>query len=239
MAGAVSLAAAVLGGGLAGAWAAPLCRALRAARPPVQGGALGDAMGAGLSLGWLGGFRTLTADLCWLRVQDRWERRDYAGTLASLRIVTAIDPGPLLFWLEGARMIAYDVPTWTAATGVAAHPTHGQARLALAWLDRALVFHPGSAPLFIERALIELHALHDPAGAADDFGRAAARPDAPPYAVRLQAEMLRRLGRGEEALARLRIACARLPPGSEDRELILLGIRRLEADRKEAAAARH
>jgi hypothetical protein len=157
----------------------------------------------------LGGFRSLVADMAWLRANVLWERRDMIHLESTLRLVTAVDPRPLLFWLNGARMIAYDFPAWRiAGRGGEALPAAvqdtiraEQARRALAWLDRGEAFHPHSPALLIERANISLYGGRDLAAAADWCRQAAEIPGAPAYAARLHAELLRRLGRRAEALA--------------------------------------
>jgi hypothetical protein len=132
------------------------------------------------------------------------------GTSTLLRLVTALDPRPVYFWLNGARIIAYDMAAWriAAAGGFEALPAslrdhldREQARLALQRLEDARRFHPANAELWVERASIELNRLHDPAAAAESYRRAWAQPNAPYYAGRLHAEMLRRAGRKADALA--------------------------------------
>jgi len=245
--------AAVVGGlALAGGalhWIeSPLWTAMRAEQPALRLDAAGAAAGQGLTLGVLGGFRAIAADFTWLRVYVIWETRDLPATETLLRLVTALDPRPLYFWLNGARIVAYDMTAWriAAAGGYDAVPVAlqerigvEQARLALRRLDEAMAFHPASAELWIERANLELNRLHDTAAAAASYRRAAEQPGAPYYAARLHAELLRRFGRKAEALAWLVKLHPRLPRNDEAAcaDLVLERIRQLERELRVAPEA--
>jgi hypothetical protein len=220
---------------------APLWAALRAEQPALRLATAGAVAGQGLTLGVLGGFRAIAADFCWVRVFVIWEQRDLPATETLLRLVTALDPRPVYFWLNGARVVAYDMTAWriAAAGGYDAVPAAEQerwsvqqARLALRRLDEAMTFHPTSADLWIERGSIELNRLHDPLAAAESYRRAWEQPGAPYYAARLHAEMLRRAGRKAEALAWLVRLHPQLPPKNEaaGADLVLGRIRDLERE---------
>lgn len=170
------------------------------------------------SLGILAGFRGLAADVAWLRGYLAWEQHDAMKTEVALQLATALDGRPLCFWINGARIIAYDMPAWEQAAGehpVVSSPVEQRmidekyARRALAYLETATRRHPRRAVLLIERANIELGRLHDPLAAAESYRRASELPDAPFYAARLHAELLHRAGHASEALAWLK----RLYPG--------------------------
>ncbi|MEO5958696.1 MAG: hypothetical protein ABIZ49_07620 [Opitutaceae bacterium] len=190
--------------------AAPVWAAMRAKEPALKLDTTTAAAAQGATLALLGGFRALVADAGWLQVYASWEKRDLAATEASIRLVTAVDPRPVYFWLNGARMIAYDFPVWRieAAGGYEAVTEERQWQIsreqgarALAQLEQARQFHPASVDLWIERANIELNRLRDVAAAAESYRHAAEQPHAPYYVARLHAEMLRRMGRNREALA--------------------------------------
>ena len=241
------LTAAVIAGGLVLAHGAlrpveaPLWTALRAEQPALRLATAGAMMGQGLTLGVLGGFRAIAADFTWVRVFVIWEQRDLPATETLLRLVTAIDPRPVYFWLNGARVVAYDMTAWriAAAGGYDAVSkaeqeklSGQQARLALRRLDEAMAFHPANAELWIERGSIELNRLHDPLAAAESYRRAWAVPGAPYYAARLHAEMLRRAGRKADALAWLVQLHPQLPPKDEaaGADVVLGRIRDLEQE---------
>ena len=237
----------VIVGGLAAAGAVlrpvemPLWSEMRAAQPVLRLDSRVTAAGQGVMLGVLGGFRTLAADLVWIDVHENCVARDLPSTEALLQLVTVIDPRPEYFWLNGARIIAYDMPGWKimAAGGYDRVPRAVQARIvreqavrALGRLDEAMKFHPSSAALWIERANLQLNRLGDTAGAAASYRRAWEQPNAPYYAARLHAELLRRLGDKEAALAWLVQLHPQLPVDDEAAAagLVLARIQTLERE---------
>lgn len=242
--------------GLAGAGAilrgieAPLWKALRTEQPALRLDSLGSAAGQGVTLGLLGGFRAIVADFTWIRLHAIWEQRDLPATEAMLRLVSAIDPRPLYFWLNGARIIAFDMSAWRieGAGGYEAVPKDQQerigaeqSRIAIRRLDEAMKYHPGNATLWIERANIELNRLHDTAAAAASYRRAWEQPGAPFYAARLHAELLRRIGRKPEALAWLVRLHPQLPADDEGAaaDVVLGRIRDLERELDVPESARY
>jgi len=216
----------------------PVWSAMRAREPALRLASSATAAGQGTTLAVLGGFRALVADFVWLRLWTNWERRDLPGTDTLAHLVSAIDPRPAYFWLNGARILAHDLTAWRigAAGGYDVVPeseqlriSHEQARRALRHLEAAMQFHPASPDLWIERANIELTKLGDTAAAAESYRRAAELPGAPYYAARLHAEMLRRIGRNAEALEWLKQLHPTLPPGEDAGADVVLGrIRDLE-----------
>lgn len=220
---------------------APLWRTLRAEQPALRLDSAGAAAGQGVTLGLLGGFRAIVADFTWIRLHAIWEQRDLPATETMLRLVTAIDPRPLYFWLNGARIVAFDMTAWRieSAGGYDAVPAARQeviaaeqSRLAIRRLEEAMKFHPDNTTIWIERANIELNKLRDTAAAAESYRRAWATPGAPYYTARLHGELLRRLGRKEEALAWLVKLHPQLPPDDEGAaaEVVLGRIRDLERE---------
>src|SRR5438105_14773400 len=71
--------------------------------------------GSGGTLAMLGGMRHVLAGGFWLRANLAWERHDEAEVVALLHLTVAADERPMHFWLNGARMIAYDLPEWSSA----------------------------------------------------------------------------------------------------------------------------
>ncbi|MEN9402268.1 MAG: hypothetical protein RL091_971 [Verrucomicrobiota bacterium] len=171
--------------------------------------------GSGGSLAVLGGMRSAVASGFWLRANLAWESRDAAETTALLYLTVAADERPLSFWLNGARMLAYDLPEWRIEPG---SPAAWQERIrtehaavALAFLHRGEEWR-GPAPEFtMEMATIRLRVLGDQEGAARLYRQAAEQPGAPYYAARIHGELLRGLGRPAEALAWLRQILPGLP----------------------------
>lgn len=226
-------------GAVLGRIAEPAWAAFRNRQPELKLESAGRAAGHGVMLALLGGFRTLVADAIWIRMYALWERRDMAATDTFIRLTTAIDPRPIHFWLNGARIIAYDIPVWRieAAGGFNAVPeavqtrtNHEQARVALSHLDAAMEHHPANPDLWVERANIQLNRLGDIAAAAQSYRRAWEQPGGPYYAARLHAELLRRSGRLAEALEWLVKLHPMLPPNEEGAgsDVVLSRIRELE-----------
>jgi len=147
----------------------------------------------------LGGFRALAADLVWLQAYRAWEARDEAALGRHLQRVGEIDPRPLAFWLNGARMLAYDVTAWRLAadTGWQALPLENensqmirdqQMAAALSQLDRARAHH-ATAAIEIEEALIRMQVSRDLPEAIAAMRRAEAAPDAPDYVASVRREL--------------------------------------------------
>lgn len=235
----VVIAGLALTGALLGRLVDPAWQAMRAREPALQLDS-SLAAGRGVTLALLGGFRGLAADAVWLRMYALWETHDLPGTETLVRLVTGLDPRPVYFWLNGARILAYDLTAWRiAAAGgyeALAEPARDrisreQAALALRHLDVAMKFHPVNPDLWIERANIELTRMNDVAAAAESYRRASELPGAPFYTARLHAEMLRRLGRKAEALAWLIQVHPRQPAReTEDGDVVLERIRQLERE---------
>jgi tetratricopeptide (TPR) repeat protein len=185
-----------------------------------------------------GGMRALIADGLWLKVYAAWADRDPARTEALIHWVTLVDDRPTHFWVNGARIIAYDVPEWRlAGTNGGPVPSEVRKRVieeqaceALDYLAEARIHHPESGAIWVEMGNIHLYRRKDLALAADCYRRAAESRDVPYYAARIHAELLRRLGRDQEAYDWL---CRLHPtlPGDDEAampDLVLRRIRDLE-----------
>lgn len=191
----------------------PLERTLAPAGPdPGQVAALA---GRGGVLAVLGGLRSVVAGGCWLRANLAWERRDAAATAEMIALTVAADERPAYFWLNGARMLAYDLPEWRLEAGAPAavrqRAAADGARQALRLLAQGRRWHAADPAFFIEMGNIRLRRLGDGEGAARCYRLAAEQPGAPYYAARIHGELLRELGRPAEALAWLRRVAASLP----------------------------
>ena len=166
------------------------------------------AMGQGLLIGLLGGFRNVLADFLWLRTHGYWEAKDRARTEALIKVTAAVDPEPLFFWINGARILGYDLPRWQIREqgGAEGPPLAIQKRIRNAYALRSLEFlgqgrkfHPTVTALPIEQAMIYVHLLDNDEAAAQLFREAALMKGAPFFAGRICAELLRRSGHIAEA----------------------------------------
>ncbi|TAG27179.1 MAG: hypothetical protein EAZ36_07185 [Verrucomicrobia bacterium] len=219
----------------------PAWESIRARQPELRLASLKDALGQGITVGLLGGFRTIVADFFWIRTNIVWERYDLPATQTSIKLVTAIDPRPIFFWLNGSRMIAYDMPNWRVdqAGGFDAVPEsvkrrfeEEQSSVAIAYLETAREFHPKNPLLTLEIANIHLNRLKDVEMAARYYLEASRYPGAPHYAARIYGELLRRLGRPAEAYAFLKELHPTLAENgfSAMPETVLMRIRELETE---------
>ncbi|BET67655.1 hypothetical protein ASA1KI_25730 [Opitutales bacterium ASA1] len=229
-------------GNLAGWIVEPTWRRISAQLSYWDLGETKDAAGQGAVLAILGGFRAVAADFVWLANNLAWERRDLARTTRLIRLTSVVDPRPLVFWINGARMLGYDMPVWrieaSGHSGGVRSVLPEQvvaierefALLALEHLERARVYHPEEPLLLIESANLHLRKLRDVRTAGDLYRRAAEMPGAPGYAARIHGELLKQQGRTGEALAWLREVHRGLDPADPlDLADVVLGrIRELE-----------
>lgn len=198
----------------------PAWQVVRSKQPALKLDSLQGALGQGVTVGLLGGFRAIVADFFWIKTNAVWEDNDLPSTQTFIKLVTAIDPRPLYFWQNGARMIAYDMPNWriTEEGGYDKVPQSRQRQIdeeqsgvALKYLREAFGHHPDAALLHVEIANVYLNRLKDSASAAEAYRLAAQQPNAPFYAARIHAELLRRLGRNAEAYDWLKNLYPKLP----------------------------
>jgi len=199
---------------------APAWKAVKLGQPEMNLDALEGTLGQGLIISVLGGFRAILADFLWIRTNTIWKRKDRAKLDSMVRLVTTLDPRPDFFWINGSRMIAYDVPNWRIREegGYSNVPEERQQAIdleqsaqAFDLLDQALDFHPGNAKLFLEKAQIYLNRLKDDAKAAKWFLEASQQDDAPYFAARIHAELLRKQGLNVEAYNFLKNLHTELP----------------------------
>jgi len=186
-----------------------------------------------------GGLAVVAADAVWIWGQDRWEHRDEAGTRKAIRLATHLAPESLYFWINGARIIAYDLPTWPREQ--AGWAARVYARESLVLLAEVEGRHGKSPYYWIERGSIALNAAQDYAAAAEWFREASTKEHAPFFAARLHGELLERLGRTGEAYRWWRDLHPTLPATDIEAQadLVLLRIRRLEAELRVSMVERY
>jgi tetratricopeptide (TPR) repeat protein len=219
---------------------APAWEAVRAKQPALRLDSLKDALGQGVTVGLLGGFRATVADFFWIKTNAVWETNNRPSTTKYIQLVTAIDPRPLYFWTNGSRMIAYDMPNWRIdeAGGWEAVSElrkrrfeEEQSAMAIKYLEGALGFHPNEPLLILEIGNIYANRLKDIETAARYYLEASKHPDAPYYAARIYAEwVFRRLDRPAEAYEFLKKLYPTLPKDDDMAQApVVLGrIRELE-----------
>lgn len=202
----------------------PAWQFVRGKQPALKLDSLQGALGQGVTVGLLGGFRAIVADFFWIKTNSVWEDTDLPATQTFIKLVTAIDPRPLYFWQNGSRMIAYDMPNWriTEEGGYDKVPQARQRKIdeeqsgvALRYLHEAFGHHPDSALLYVEIANVYLNRLKDNASAAEAYRRASEQPNAPFFAARIYAELLRKMGRNAEAYDWLKKLYPTLPKAAD------------------------
>ena len=220
---------------------APAWQAVQSRQVELNLEGVDAALGQGLVVGVLGGFRTIVADFLWLQLNHHWEQRERVKVDALARLVTTLDPRPEFFWINAARITAYDVPNWRIREegGYQAVPEarqraldREQAEQAFVLLARALEFHPHNPKIYLEYAQIYLNRLQDDAQAAAWFLRASQQPDAPYFAARIHAELLRKMDQPRAAYVFLKGLYLRLPNDDPyaQKDIVLERIRELEAE---------
>lgn len=217
----------------------PVWQQVKATQPELNLSEIEGALGQGLVLGLFGGFRTIIADFLFIRANTYWEKRDRPNTETLLNLVTAVDPHPMFFWLNGARMMAYDMPAWEVRErggfgnipeSVKQRIFADYAQLGLNYIDKAARFHPNDYRIPLEKAQIHVNRLEDPEGAARYYKEVTGMDNAPFFANRIYAEMLKRAGRNQEAYDYLRTLYPTLPEDNPmaARDVVLDRMRELE-----------
>jgi hypothetical protein len=170
-----------------------LLDAIRPSSAVAAAGMRARPWGAEAFVSLLGGYREVAANLAWIRAQVAAERVDPASVVRSLQAAVGLAPNRVHFRVHGARLLAYDL--------AAAVPGRSEElrRAARAWLRRAEEELPDRPEIPVEAGLLALREGGAPDEAIGAFGRAARSSLAPEYAGRIEAELLGRAGRWEEA----------------------------------------
>jgi|SRR5690625_2473372 len=215
---------------------------LRENEPALDLASLEGALGQGITVGLLGGFRAVVANFMWLRTNAFWEKDDLPNTQTMINLVTTVDPRPLYFWQNGSRMIALDMsvwrvrevnPDWDAVPETVIHRIDDeQGKVAIDYLKRGLSFHPDEPKLYIEIANFYQRKRRDLEMAAEYYRKASLAEGAPAYAARIYAEVLRKMERYQDAYDWLKELYATLDPynPSDRAGVVLERIRELESE---------
>ncbi len=165
----------------------------------------------------LGDFRGLAADLMWVKVYREWSQRDVQAMRGTLDLTVKLDPMTAVFWLNGARMLAYDVTAWrlneleTEDGASFSRVKQEQLSEALGFLNRGRQSLPEAWELDVEAAIMRMNLTQDWAGALAILESLELREGVPYYIGRIRAEILLKLDRKAEALTWLRKFESTLP----------------------------
>lgn len=173
-------------------------KAVRPCIPEIGRKELEPTLGQGVLLGIIGGFRTVIADLTWIRSYTLWERHDRPGCEALMRAACALDPHSRYFWENTGYAIGYDLAHWEISHrgGYAKVPKETQERLFRAFarrgldvLDDGLRYSKSRLPLLVCAGQLADIKLKDSALASRYYHEAAILPYAPWYAARIAAHL--------------------------------------------------
>ncbi len=172
--------------------------------------ALKAALGKGVLFGVLGGYRSLLSDFVWIKSFLEWEKKDASACVASMELATSIDPYMITFWTQGAAIMAYDIPHWKyqklppklrEPSALAAFKKKG-AKMAYAYLDKALKIFPNDRELLTEKGQIAMDCGDDYPLAEECYDKLVATfsSDPPIYVRRTYAHILYRNGKFQKSL---------------------------------------
>ena len=129
----------------------------------------------------LGGFRTVAADLLWLRMERTWDTGNWWALLPLLDAVTQLDPHFVLAWKVYGWHCAYNMH---AEAETVVDKRYWLAR-GLEILERAVEANPKSWEMVFELGWTYYDRAHEPYRASAYFQRAAELPGAASYAIRM------------------------------------------------------
>jgi hypothetical protein len=159
----------------------------------------------------LSGFRSLVADVLFIRAHVAWEQTEWGRLLLLLRQATTLQPRSVLFWDMAAWHMA-----WNASVAALNDPTQPRQALRIKaqreyfalgkdFLERGIQNNPEKPQLYESLARLYKDKYNDHARASEYFAKAAALPGAPSYDQRFAAyELSYSEGREREAYAELR-----------------------------------
>ncbi len=154
----------------------------------------------------LSGFRSLIADLLYIKTYMAWEQTDWVRVLLYSRQVTTLQPRSILFWDTAAWHMA-----WNASAAALRDPKQPKIALRLKaqreylelgknFLERGIEKNPDHPQLYEAMARLYRDKYNDHEHAAEFFEKAAAFSEAPGYVKRFAAyELAQCRGREEEA----------------------------------------
>jgi hypothetical protein len=145
---------------------------------PVSGLELGPTPAVIASLG---GFRTVAADLLWMRMERVWDSGNWFALLPLLDAVTQLDPYFVLAWKVYGWHCAYNL---NAESETLVDRKYWLNR-GLDILERAVEVNPNSWEMVFELGWTYYDRAHEPYRAAEYIRRAEKLPGAPAYVTRM------------------------------------------------------
>ena len=142
------------------------------------------------------GLRRVAAGWFWVGARRAWEREDARELRRALAWTLALRPEQLGYWIEGARMLAFDVPHWSGGDALQRRRALEEA---LRFLADAETVHPMAGVIPLEIGWLRGWELGDLEGAERALARAARLGPSARQAERLRARVLERLDRSNGA----------------------------------------
>ena len=158
----------------------------------------------------LSGFRSIVADLLWIKAHTEWEKTEWGRMALLFNTVCTLQPRNLMFWEMSAWHMA-----WNASLAALQDPRQPSMKLRLKaqreyfdlgrdFLVRGIENNPDRYKLYEQLAYLEKEKYGDHAAAAEMYAKAAQFPDAPTYIKRFAAyELADCPGREREAYEKL------------------------------------
>jgi tetratricopeptide (TPR) repeat protein len=129
----------------------------------------------------LGGFRTVAADLLWLKVERVWDGGDWWQILPLLDVVTQLDPHFLLAWQVYGWHAAYNLHA--AAELKSEKKQYLEKGIQI--FERAVEANPNTWEMYFQLGWTLYDRAHENWRAAEYFRKADQFPDAPAYVTRM------------------------------------------------------
>jgi hypothetical protein len=130
----------------------------------------------------LGGFRTVAADLCWLKVDQLWDGGSWYLLPTVMESAVQLDPHFVLAWQVYGWHLAYNLN----AESISLMDKKYWLGEGVKVLERGVDANPDVSEMTHELAWTYLDRVHDLPKAAEFFYRAAKLPGAKPFDVRLR-----------------------------------------------------
>lgn len=105
---------------------APAWKFVQKTMPEVSAESLSQNAGTGIILGTIGGFRTVMADIAWLRAYHFWSVRDLQDCESLMALARTLDPQNYFFWENSVNYMAFDFPAWIIASRGGEHRVSAQ-----------------------------------------------------------------------------------------------------------------
>jgi hypothetical protein len=201
----------------------PMERQIQAQRDRLKyGGArvtldMRDAIGQGMAIALLAGFRGVVADFLWIQANGFWEKRQWLRQYRDMVLVTTLQPQSVLFWDTTAWHMAWNIgyavsvdpANRTRAEGIKRQREWQEK--AREFLERGIENIPNRYELYFALGWLYYEKLsgscEDPpcarafCKAAEYFGRASQFKEAPRYIRRMYARALEKCGDPVDAYA--------------------------------------